>query len=32
MHQQLSLTTDLIVRIKAKEVKIGVIGLGYVGV
>src|SRR5260370_13559938 len=31
MHQQLSLTADLIVRIKAKEVTIGVIGLGYVG-
>src|SRR5258708_32093252 len=31
MHQQLSLTADLIVRIKAKEVTIGVVGLGYVG-
>src|SRR5882672_3800101 len=31
MHQHLSLTADLTVRIKAKEVTIGVIGLGYVG-
>lgn len=31
MHQQLSLTADLIGRIKAKAVTIGVIGLGYVG-
>src|SRR6266478_3100372 len=31
MHQQLSLTPDLMVRLKSKEVTIGVIGLGYVG-
>jgi UDP-N-acetyl-D-glucosamine dehydrogenase len=31
MHQQLSLTADLVGRIKAKAVTVGVIGLGYVG-